>query len=352
MKRFKFWDPWFILIPIFFNVAGLILIRLTAQRAFYSQLAYSLAGIMIFLLASMAGYPFFIRFSKILFSLFSFLLLMTLIFAPAIAGSKAWLVLGPFHLQPAEGMKPVLALVLAEILARPPVHFLKIMGFSALPLGLILLQPDLGTAVALGTVVATAFLFQRISWRMVATVAVLLVLAAGASWLFVFKTYQKQRILTFLFPSYATSRSGYQARQSLIAVGSGRAVGKGMSLSTQSQLKFLPAQHTDFIFANLAERKGFLGVGISLALYAAFILRMLFVGNRSPEPEAKYLAYMLAGVFAFHVMYNMGMVVALVPITGIPLPFMSYGGSFLTACYFSAGLLNSVSIKRFGHYEG
>jgi rod shape determining protein RodA len=351
-RSLRYWDLWFTMIPVFFNVAGLVLIRLTAERAFTAQLLFSCLGIGLYAVVSLAGYGTLIRFSRVLYAGFSFLLLATLFFAPSIAGSKAWLVLGPFHLQPAEWMKPILALVLAEVLIHPPVHFLKILAYSALPLGLILMQPDLGTAVTLATVAAVAFFFQRISWRLVTTIAACVILAFLLSWFLVFKTYQKQRILTFLFPSYATSHSGYQAKQSLIAVGSGRVSGKGMSLSTQSQLKFLPAQHTDFIFANLAERKGFIGVALSLALYAAFILRMLYVGNRSPEPEGKYLAYMLAGVFSFHVMYNMGMVVAVVPITGIPLPFMSYGGSFLTACYFAAGLLNSISVERFGPYEG
>jgi len=350
-RSLRHWDPWFTLIPVFFNVAGLVLIRLTAERAFAAQVLFSCLGLGLYAAVSLTGYATFLRFSRPLYALFSLLLLATLLFAPSIAGSKAWLVLGPFHLQPAEWMKPVLALVLAEVLVRPSVRAYKLIGYSALPLGLILMQPDLGTAVSLAAVAAVAFLFQRISWRLVATIAACVVLGILLSWFLVFKTYQKQRILTFLFPSYATSHSGYQAKQSLIAVGSGKMTGMGMSLSTQSQLKFLPAQHTDFIFANLAERKGFIGVTLSLALYAAFILRMLYVGNRSPEPEGKYLAYMLAGVFAFHVMYNMGMVVAVVPITGIPLPFMSYGGSFLTACYFAAGLLNSISIERFGSYE-
>jgi len=349
--RIKIWDPVFTLVPLFLNLAGLYLIAVTVPRALPAQAAYSAAGFAIFLTVSTLGHGLFIRFSRVLYALFGLLLLATLFFAPVIAGSRAWLVLGPIHLQPAEWMKPVLALALAELYMRPPAPLSRILLLGAVPLGLVLAQPDLGTAVALGAVVAVALYFQRISLRMVITVAVLAALVFLFAWFFLFKPYQKQRILTFLFPSYATSQSGYQAKQSLIAVGSGRLLGKGMSVSTQTQLRFLPAQHTDFIFATLAERRGFLGAAIALVFFALLILRMTAAGRASPEPDARMLAFMLAGFFSFHVMYNMAMVVALVPITGIPLPFLSYGGSFLTACWFSAGLLNSVAIRRYGQYE-
>jgi len=349
--RIKYWDPVFVLVPLFFNLAGLYLIAVTVPRALPAQAAYSAAGLAIFMAVSALGHGLFIRFSRVLYAAFGLLLLATLFFAPAIAGSRAWLVLGPIHLQPAEWMKPVMALALAELYMRPPARLSRILLLGSIPLGIVLAQPDLGTAVALGTVVAVALYFQRISLRMVATVAVVAALVFLFAWFFLFKPYQKQRILTFLFPSYATSQSGYQAKQSLIAVGSGRLLGKGMAVSTQTQLRFLPAQHTDFIFATLAERRGFLGASIALGLFALLILRMTAAGRASPEPDARMLAFMLAGFFSFHVMYNIAMVVALVPITGIPLPFLSYGGSFLTSCWFSAGLLNSVSIRRYGQYE-
>lgn len=349
--RLKRWDPVFVLVPLLLNLAGLYLIGVTVPRALPAQAVYSTAGLALFLTVSILGHGLFVRFSRVLYGLFALLLLATLFLAPVIAGSRAWLVIGPLHLQPAEWMKPVLALALAELYMRPPVRLSRLLILSAIPLGLVLAQPDLGTAVALGTVAAVALYFQRISLKMVATVAVAVLAVFLVAWFFLFKPYQKQRILTFVFPSYATSHSGYQAKQSLIAVGSGRLLGKGMALSTQTQLRFLPAQHTDFIFATLAERRGFAGSVVALALFALLILRMTAAGRASPEPDAKMLAFMLAGFFSFHVMYNIAMVVALVPITGIPLPFLSYGGSFLTACWFSAGLLNSLSIRRYGQYE-
>jgi rod shape determining protein RodA len=349
--RLRHWDPVFFLAPLLLNAAGLYLIAVTAPRALPAQAVFTAAGIALFTAVSLLGHGLFVRFSRPLYGLFVLLLLATLFFAPVIAGSRAWLVLGPVHLQPAEWMKPVLALALAELYMRPPAKLVKILLLGIVPLGLVLAQPDLGTAVALGTVLAVTLYFQRISLRMVVTVALLAAFLFLFAWLFLFKPYQKQRILTFLFPSYATSHSGYQAKQSLIAVGSGRLTGKGMALSTQTQLRFLPAQHTDFIFATLAERRGFLGAAFVLGLFALLILRMTAAGRASPEPDARMLAYMLAGFFSFHVMYNIAMVLALVPITGIPLPFLSYGGSFLTACWFSAGLLNSLAARRYGQYE-
>lgn len=150
---------------------------------------------------------------------------------------------------------------------------------------------------------------------------------------------------------YSQSPTSYQSKQSLIAVGSGKLTGRGFSKATQSQLKFLPAQHTDFIFAMISERMGFLGSFIHILVYIILIFYSIHIANSAPNKEEKILIYLITGYFSFHIIYNMGMVVGIFPITGIPLLFLSYGGSSLTASYFSFGLINSISLRRFGEYE-
>ena len=159
--------------------------------------------------------------------------------------------------------------------------------------------------------------------------------------------YQRQRVITFLAPESDPLGAGYQVRQSKIAVGSGGLTGKGYMQGTQSQLRFLPARHTDFIFAVLAEEWGFLGVLAVLGLYALYIVSALRVALRARDRAGILLVVGLVSVFAFHVVYNTAMVVGLLPITGIPLPFLSYGGSFTLVNFVATGLILAVDVQRY-----
>jgi rod shape determining protein RodA len=173
-----------------------------------------------------------------------------------------------------------------------------------------------------------------------------LVLGSGV-WMFGMKGYQRQRVLTFLAPETDPLGAGYQVRQSKIAVGSGELMGKGYMQGTQSQLRFLPARHTDFILAVLAEEWGFLGVAVVLGLYAVYISSAARIAIRARDRAGILLVVGLVSIVCFHVLYNSAMVVGFVPITGIPLPFLSYGGSFTMINFISTGIILGVDIRRY-----
>ena len=163
------------------------------------------------------------------------------------------------------------------------------------------------------------------------------------------KPYQRQRVLTFLAPDTDPLGAGYQVRQSKIAVGSGELTGRGYGQGTQSQLRFLPARHTDFILSVLAEEWGFLGVGVVLLLYAVYLANVAAVAMRAQDRAGILLVVGLGSTFAFHVLYNSAMVIGLVPVTGIPLPFLSYGGSFTLLNFIGLGLILGVDYRRFAN---
>ena len=179
----------------------------------------------------------------------------------------------------------------------------------------------------------------------VAALLAMLVLSA-AGWAFALQDYQRDRILTFFSPSTDPLGAGYQIRQAKIAVGSGELLGKGYLQGTQSQLRFLPARHTDFAFAVLAEERGFVGVVVVLALYLYYLWSGVRVASRARDRQAILLVVGFLAVLSFHVLYNTAMAIGLVPITGIPLPFLSYGGSFTIWSFFVTGLILGVDFRR------
>lgn len=345
----KTFDPLIFFIILSLNLSGLFFIKSFSLSAFKNQIIFSVFGILIFLLVSRIGHSTFLRFSRYIYLFFLILLFLTL-FSKPISNTRAWLHFGFFNLQPSEWLKPVLCIFIAEELRREK-NILRILIFSLIPVFIIFLQPDFGTSLAFFVIIAIFIFFQRFSFYFIISFLIFVFLSIVFSWFFILKPYQKQRIYTFLFPAYSQSPNAYQAKQSLIAVGSGKFLGRGFSKATQSQLKFLPAQHTDFIFAGISERLGFLGSILHIIFYMFLTFYGFHIANTAPNSEEKILIYLILGYFSFHIIYNMGMVAAIFPITGIPLLFLSYGGSSLTASYFAFGLINSISLRRFGEYE-
>ena len=266
-------------------------------------------------------------------------------------GARGWFQLGPFAAQPSELAKVLTALVLARYLARAD-RFLSLrqvataVGIALVPMVLIAVEPDLGGAAMFVPMVAGMLLVAGLPGRFLVAALLSGALLAGAIWSFGMQPYQRQRVLTFLRPATDPLGAGYQARQSKIAVGSGELTGRGYMQGTQSQLRFLPARHTDFILAVLAEEWGFLGVAAVLGLYALYILNAAQVAMRARDRSGILLVVGLVSIFAFHVLYNCAMVVGLVPITGIPLPFLSYGGSFTLLNFAAAGIILGVDYRR------
>jgi rod shape determining protein RodA len=217
---------------------------------------------------------------------------------------------------------------------------------TGLPLGLILLQPDLGTAMVLVPVAAVGAYLAGLEWKHI----VVIVLAAGlmlpVAW-HELKPYQKERVTAFMRPEEDPKGSGYQILQSKIAVGSGGFWGKGLGHGSQNQLGFVPVRYSDFIMAALAEELGFAGVFLALSLYAALLLRLIQNAQRANDREGMFLVMGVAAILGFHVVVNVAMVIGFMPVTGIPLPLMSYGGSATLFVFLALGLVMNVRLRRF-----
>jgi rod shape determining protein RodA len=282
------------------------------------------------------------------------LLVLVLFIGVGPGGTKSWLGIGGFRFgQPAELAKLAATLLLARYLATAdrrhlsPRQLATAIAIAALPVVLIVAQPDLGSAAMFAPLVAGMLLVAGLRLRHLAIALAACLALGAATWTLAMKPYQRQRVITFLAPESDPQGAGYQVRQSKIAVGSGELTGKGYMQGTQSQLRFLPARHTDFVFAVLAEEWGFLGVLGALGLYAVFIVNGARVAIRARDREGILLVVGLLSIIAFHVLYNTAMVVGLVPITGIPLPFLSYGGSFTLLNFAATGLILGVDVRRY-----
>ncbi len=281
------------------------------------------------------------------------LLILVLLIGHDAGGARSWLAIGPVGGQPSELAKLATALMLARYLARihRPHLTLRQIATSgvlvAVPMVLIALERDLGGAAMLAPLAGGMLWVAGVQWRQIVVAALLgLVLAAGM-WSFGMKDYQRTRILSFLSPGEDPLGAGYQVRQSKIAVGSGQWLGRGYGQGTQSQLRFLPERHTDFIMAVLAEEWGLLGVLTVLILYSLFIYSGAHIAMRSRDRAGILLVVGLVAVISFHALYNTAMVVGLLPVTGIPLPFLSYGGSFTLFNFLATGLILNVDFRRY-----
>ncbi|HKB72123.1 MAG TPA: rod shape-determining protein RodA [Thermoanaerobaculia bacterium] len=271
-----------------------------------------------------------------------------------IAHVRSWVRFGGYQFQPAEVAKVATALLLAYLFENEqdrrlrPAALGKLFAMVLVPCLLVFLQPDLGLALTFVPLLLVGMYFGRMRRRYWALLAAALVVCCAVGWLFL-KDYQKQRITTFVHPDVDVSGAGYQVRQSKIAVGSGGLVGKGYRRGTQSQLRFLPVRHTDFIFAVLAEEFGFLGVLVVLSLYATVVLRGLRLATHARDRGGAFLVLGLTACLFFSVMLNTGMMIGLFPTTGIPLPLLSYGGSSVATTLASIGLILSVEARRFAN---
>ncbi len=281
-------------------------------------------------------------------------LLYLLLFGQRIANVKSWIRISTFQFQPAEVAKIATALLVAYLFENEddgrmrPSAFLKLGAIVGVPFLLVFLQPDLGLALTFLPLVAVGLFFGGLPLRGWIAIALIVTVCAGGAWFFL-KDYQKQRISTFFNPDQDMLKSGYQVRQSKIAVGSGGFSGKGFRSGTQSQLRFLPVQHTDFIFAVIAEEWGFLGVILVLGLFAALLLRALTLASVARDRGGVFLIVGLSAVIFFSVMVNASMMIGLLPTTGIPLPLVSYGGSSLATTFLSIGLILGVHYRRFAN---
>jgi rod shape determining protein RodA len=271
-----------------------------------------------------------------------------------IFGSKRWIPVPGLglRLQVSEFVKLVIILLVARYLTdlkRDELEIREMLilsGLVAVPVGLVLMQPDLGTALTyLAVLVAGAFI-AGLRWKYVAAIAVMAVFVVPVGYHFL-KDYQRQRLVSFMDPERDPQGTGYQLIQSQIAVGAGGMFGKGVTKGTQTRLRFLPVPHTDFIFSAFAEEWGFVGVATVLSLYFVMIMRIVQNAQTAPDRAGMYICMGVAGLLLFTVLVNVGMVVGRMPVTGIPLPFMSAGGSSVWSNFLALGLVNNVRLRTF-----
>jgi rod shape determining protein RodA len=281
------------------------------------------------------------------------LLVVVLLIGKQAWGATRWVPVGPgIHLQVSEFVKLVIILLVARYMTElhsdtlETRELLKVLGLIGIPMLLIIKEPDLGTALTYLPILGVGAFLAGLNWRYLAAVAVIVVLVLPVGIHFL-QPYQKARLVSFLDPERDPRGTGYQVIQSKIAVGAGGMWGKGVAQGTQTQLRFLPVPHTDFIFAAFAEEHGFVGIVVVLALYFMLLMQIVKNAQTAPDRAGMYICMGVGALVLFHVLVNVGMVAGRMPVTGIPLPLMSAGGSSMLSSFLALGLVNNVRLRRF-----
>jgi rod shape determining protein RodA len=364
MKRFLSLPIDWVLIaaPILLTTVGIITIYTITLNHYQAALAIDQAtffglGLVILLLCMFSDYRWLSHAGRYLYVGGLILLLPLLPFlAPKlpfvlkIFGAYRWLNFGFFQLQPAEVFKLIAAVAASAFLAGSigALNWKKLLGYfflASVPVGLVLIQPDLGTTAVIFAVFLAIFLAARPSSRTLVGVGVLLLVGLVVVWLSL-QPYQRTRVETFLNPNSDPQGEGYNVNQALIAVGSGGLMGRGFGQGSQTVLNFLPVAHADFIFAGYAEATGFVGSIVLIGLYVTLILRIISIARMSNDPFGRLLAVGIGAKILFQVTVHIGMNIGILPVTGIPLPFMSYGGTSLIIDLASIGILQSIYIRH------
>lgn len=306
------------------------------------------AIMLLFHYSTFSRVAYFIFFANLL------ILVATLVIGKSSLGAKRWIGYGNFRIQPSEFMKLSMVICLAKYFETDRTvgglglkELLLPVVLVLIPAVLIMMQPDLGTALIIMLTFGTMILFVKVKPQILIAVAICAAVAAPAAYKFALKPYQRQRLVSFLDPMADRKGSGYNSIQSMIAVGSGKLFGKGYRKGTQSQLNFLPEHHTDFIFSVFSEEHGFVGSLILLGLYFVFLVSGLQIAYQSHDKFAMLLAVGIMSIFFWHIFVNMGMVMGLLPIVGVPLPFLSYGGSSLITSVLGVAILTNIANKKF-----
>ncbi len=327
----------------------------TASSLFFSQLIWFAVGTLISLVLLFIDYRIFIRLAYPLYFFSIGLLLLVIFFGKEVAGNKNWLAVGPFTIQPSEFAKITFILVLARYLTDyPPPHkgyclkdLIRPLLLVFIPLILILLGKDIGSSLFLILTFSSLLLFAGVR-RNVLIISLILALVGGVgAYKKFFSDRQRSRIVSFLHPDADPRGRGYHLMQSKIAVGSGQFFGKGYLKGMHNKLLYLPDRHTDFIFPVLAEEWGFMGCSIVLGLYLALLVFGIKLASKAKEHFGVFLALGVTALFFWQVAINLGGVLGLMPLTGVTLPLLSYGGSSLVSIMIGISFLLNISMRRF-----
>jgi len=346
---YKYFDKITFLIYLMLMITGIVMIKSAASGLTDNygnrQILWALASVIAFFIFFKLKTEMIFRFAFAAYALLVVALAIQIIAGEIVSGTKSWIKTGFFSIQISEFIKIPVALYLAKTLTKFPQiqwkNFFKILIIVGIPFLLIALQPDLGTASMLGAFVLFSAVIKKI--KPIIIIVSLLVVAAGffTTWNLILKPYQRDRIISFLNPEKYKQSTGYQIIQSKIAIGSGGLTGKGYRQGTQSQFKFLPTRHTDFIISVIGEELGFLGISYLFILFFSMFYRQF--NCKTESDEELYYVILFTGIILFQFLVNILMTIGFLPVLGIPLPFISYGGSSLLA--FSIGLAIIFRIK-------
>lgn len=342
---------------IFLILAGLLSLASTAPNLFWMQLLWAVLGSgIIITLANFDWRPFITRpwFARCIYIIAIGFLVLTFFSAPVIRGVRAWLVFGPLQFQASELAKLALIFVYSSFFAKGHIGIAYLKNiitpflYFLIPAFLILLQPDLGTVLILFGIWFSYLLLSGIRWKHIFLVAIIFAVGFSLMWFNVLKEYQKERILGLFYPEQDPLGINYSAIQSKIAIGSAGFLGKGFGQGTQTQLEFLPEAQTDFIFAAFVEEWGILGGLAVIFAFLVMLFRILQIGIAADNNFSKFICLGATSVFLIHFVLNMGSNLGLLPVIGVPFPFLSYGGSNLLISAFLIGMVQGIVVhKRF-----
>ncbi|MDQ3127422.1 MAG: rod shape-determining protein RodA [Chloroflexota bacterium] len=325
---------------------------LSSGTTFVRGLMWTGIALLVFIVATAFDYKWLKTFAWPLYGVQVGLLALTLAIGGGVGGSSRWIAIGPFDFQFSEIAKILMIVVLANYLGARQGRLgslTSILGACLLvgpPWLLVMLQPDLGTSLVLLAILGGMLFMSGASLRWMAVLAGGVLAAIPLIWTYILRDYQKQRLTSFLDPSSDVQGAGFQLHQSQIAVGSGGWLGKGLTNGTQNQLDLIAVQESDFVGAVYLEELGFVGAIVLLLLFTALIWRLLASGWRSKDPFGMMFAGGVAAMILFQLFVNLGMVIGIMPITGIPLPFISHGGSSLISLAVGLGIVQSINIRQ------
>ena len=359
LKRFRFRDFDWLLLSVGLAIAAIGVVEIYSTTAhtvldsqYRKQIYWVLLGSAAAVAISLVDYHFLLERIRWLYLLSLFGLAAVLLIGHRIGGARRWLMFGSLTFQVSELVKLVIILAVAALIADRPGNHLgwrglaKLSAVVVIPAALVAAEPDLGTALSYLPIAGAAVFLAGIRGRQIAVLALIGISALPVGWRFL-KPYQRDRVMTFAHPAQDVQGSGYQGLQAKIAIGSGGFWGKGIRNGTQSRLGFIPVSHADFIFAPFAEEQGFIGTLIVLLLYSVLLLRLLDGAHTAGDRAGALLLVGFASVLFFQVVVNLGMMIGFLPITGIPLPLMSEGGSSTLYAFLGLGLAMSVKMRRF-----
>lgn len=353
--------------PFFFVTLALIVIGLInlysavyywgekgQSSIFWSQIIWITVGVIFLFVAAFTDYRVFHRIAFHLYVIVNILLLVSIFFGEVVRGTAGWIQIGGISFQPVELAKLVIVMVLARYYSDHPnpegfslKDMFKPAVLTLITFALVVLQGDMGSSLFIILIFFSLSVFAKIRTTTIVFLLIMGLVAGGVIYQFGLKEYQRSRILTFVHPEQDIRGTGYHLMQSKIAVGSGKVIGKGYLKGNINKLQYLPERHTDFIFPVFAEEWGFLGSLVMIILYAAFLLMGVEIASRARERFGIFLSIGIVAMLFWQVVINLGGVLGLMPLTGVTLPLMSYGGSSVIAVLIGVGILENVSRRRF-----